>query len=237
LVPTAKLFVVCPAGTLIVGAEAASSRSELASVTAVPPAGAAALSVTVQVDVPPLPPLMTDGLHDSAVGVCAEALGTTSANAINPRPGTKQYFFVASLDVTSYLLRYCTLAVTDAAAFSVNVHVFVLLPPLEHAPDQIALRPPEAVSVIDVPVLNDADPVLPTETLIPDGVDVMRSPLRPVAFTVSVACPPGGGVLCGVKLRVDDQAPAVPAALTPRTRHQCCRAASDVAVNCDAATV
>jgi hypothetical protein len=214
----------------------------------------------------------------------------------------------------------------------VNVHVFLLLPPLEHAPDQIASRPPDALSVIDVPVLNDADAVPPTDTLIPVGLDVMRSPLRPVALTVKVAfCPAGvtvnvavrvtvpalavtvtgvdaetalvviakvalvapcatetlagtaaalllsasvtakppegaadvnvtvpcdglppttdegltetaesaacAGAPCGVKLRVDDQAPAVPAELTPRTRHQCWRTASDAAVNCDTATV
>jgi len=79
------------------------------------------------------------------------------------------------------------LAVTDAAAFSVNVHVFVLLPPLEHAPDQMASRPFETLRVIDVPVTNDPEPVLPTATLIPAGLEVTRSPLRPLAVTVSVA--------------------------------------------------
>ena len=81
---------------------------------------------------------------------------------------------------------YCTFAVTAALAFSVNVHVFVLFPPLEQAPDQIASRLFVTRRVIDVPVLNDADPVVPTWTLIPAGVDVTRSPLRPVAVTVSV---------------------------------------------------
>jgi hypothetical protein len=79
-----------------------------------------------------------------------------------------------------------TFAVTDALALRVNVHVLRLLPPLEQAPDQIAWRPFETLSVIEVPVVNDAEPVLPTATLIPDGVDVMRSPLRPVAVTVNV---------------------------------------------------
>ena len=74
-----------------------------------------------------------------------------------------------------------------AAPESVNVQVFALLPPLEQAPDQIASRPFETLSVIDVPVANDADPVLPTATLIPAGLDVTRSPLRPLAVTVSVA--------------------------------------------------
>jgi hypothetical protein len=89
--------------------------------------------------------------------------------------------------------RHCTLAVTDAAAFRVNVQVFVLLPPLEQAPDQIASRPFDTPSTIDVPVANDADPVLPTVTVMPAGVDVIRSPLRPVAVTVSVTVWGGGG--------------------------------------------
>jgi len=74
----------------------------------------------------------------------------------------------------------------------VNVHVFTLLPPLEHAPDQIASRVFVTLSVIDVPVLNAAEPVLPTATLIPAGLELTRSPLRPVAVTESVAVWAGG---------------------------------------------
>jgi hypothetical protein len=69
----------------------------------------------------------------------------------------------------------------------VNVHVFVLLPLLEQAPDQIASRPLETLSVIDVPAANDADPVLPTATFRPEGVELTVSPLRPLAVSVSVA--------------------------------------------------
>jgi hypothetical protein len=69
----------------------------------------------------------------------------------------------------------------------VNVHVLLLLPPLEQAPDQMALRPLETRSVIDVPVANDAEALLPTATSIPAGLEVTRSPLRPLAVTVSVA--------------------------------------------------
>jgi hypothetical protein len=82
--------------------------------------------------------------------------------------------------------------VTLAVAFSVNAHVFVLFPPLEQAPDQIASRPFETLSVICVPAVNEADPVLPTDTLIPAGLDVTRSPLRPLAVTVSVTFVVGG---------------------------------------------
>src|SRR5262245_64972123 len=54
-------------------------------------------------------------------------------------------------------------------------------------------RPLVTDSVIDVPLVNDADPVLPTATLMPAGVDSTLSPSRPVAVTVSVTAPPGGG--------------------------------------------
>ena len=79
------------------------------------------------------------------------------------------------------------MAVTAAFAFNVNVQVLVLFPPLEQAPDQMTSRLFVALSVILVPVANDAEPLLPTGTLMPAGLEVTRSPPRPVAVTVSVA--------------------------------------------------
>jgi hypothetical protein len=100
------------------------------------------------------------------------------------------------------------LAVTAAFVFNVNVQVFVLFPPLEHAPDQTTSRSFVARSVIDVPAANDAEPLLPTATLMPAGLEVTRSPLRPVAVTVSVAvC--GGGFTVRVAVRVTPPALAV----------------------------
>src|SRR5207249_3448726 len=64
--------------------------------------------------------------------------------------------------------------------------VFVFCPPLEQAPDHTVSRLLLMVSVIDVPVVNEAAPEVPTTTLMPAGVEVTRSPLRPVAVTVSV---------------------------------------------------
>jgi hypothetical protein len=90
---------------------------------------------------------------------------------------------------------------------SVNVQVFTLLPPLEQAPDQTVSRPFVALSVIDVPALNAAEPAVPTLTLMPAGFELTRSPLRPVAVTVSVAVPGGGGggaVLFTVTLTAPD---------------------------------
>lgn len=74
----------------------------------------------------------------------------------------------------------------------VNVQVLVLLPPLEQAPDQTASRPLLTLSVIAVPLVKPAEPVLPTKTLIPAGLDMIRSPLRPLAVTVRVTDCPGG---------------------------------------------
>jgi len=82
------------------------------------------------------------------------------------------------------------------------VHVFVFEPLLEHAPDQIASRPLETVNVTELPTAKEAEPVLPVATLIPAGLDVMRSPPRPVAVTVSVADCGGGGAGATVRLVV-----------------------------------
>jgi hypothetical protein len=102
---------------------------------------------------------------------------------------------------------YCTFAVRDAVAFRVNVQVFALFPPLEHAPDQMASRPLLTDSVTDVPALNVADPLEPTDTLMPVGLDVTRSPLRPLALTVNVTVPvppppPAAGLTVSVLVRV-----------------------------------
>lgn len=83
-------------------------------------------------------------------------------------------------------LRYCTFAVTLAFALIVNEQDRCLDPPLEQAPDQIASRPLATLRVILVPPAKDPEPVVPTLTLIPDGLDVTRSPLRPDAVTDSV---------------------------------------------------
>jgi hypothetical protein len=42
--------------------------------------------------------------------------------------------------------------------------------PLEHAPDQIASRPLDTLRVIEVPTVNDAEPLPPVETLTPAGL-------------------------------------------------------------------
>jgi hypothetical protein len=92
--------------------------------------------------------------------------------------------------------------VTEAVPVIVKVQVVCLLPPLEQAPDQMALRPFVTLSVIEVLEANDAEPLLPVATLMPAGFEVILSPLRPDAVTVSVAvCGGGGGGAGGVTER------------------------------------
>src|SRR5262249_30524349 len=100
----------------------------------------------------------------------------------------------------------------------VNVQVFALAPPLEQPPDQMTSRPFVAVSVIDVPVLNVAEPVLPTPTLIPARGEGTRAPPppppappRPVAVTDGGA--DVGGAAGGFTANVADLEP--PPALPP----------------------
>ena len=91
--------------------------------------------------------------------------------------------------------------------------------------------------MMDVLVLNDADPVLPTFTLMPAGLDVMRSPLRPLAVTVSVAV--AGGAPCGptVSVAVLDVPPNVPVIVTGVLDVTVLVAAAKVALVAPAATV
>jgi hypothetical protein len=104
--------------------------------------------------------------------------------------------------LTSPRTPYCTLAVTLAFAEGENVQLRRRLPPLEQAPDQTACRPLDTLSTMVVPAANDAEAVLPTATLIPSGLDVMRSPVRPVAVTVTTWVPDGAAVTVSDALRL-----------------------------------
>src|SRR5437667_9093430 len=82
---------------------------------------------------------------------------------------------------------YWTLAVSEPAAFRMKVQVGVLAPPLLHTPDQITDRPLVTPSLMLVPTGKVAEPVDPTRTLSPAGVEETVSPARPVAVRVSAA--------------------------------------------------
>jgi len=67
--------------------------------------GAARLSVTVHVDEPPLPPMIVDGLHATALTVCASARGTHSAETASTIPLATRYFDADFLEIMNSL--YC----------------------------------------------------------------------------------------------------------------------------------
>src|SRR5207248_10768803 len=66
------------------------------------------------------------------------------------------------------------------------------MPPLLHTPDQITERPLVALSVMLVPTAKLAEPVVPTGTFSPAGVERTLSPARPVAVSVSRAAAGAG---------------------------------------------
>ncbi len=84
----------------------------------------------------------------------------------------------------------------------------------------VTTAPPAGAALVSVAVACDAFPPTTVEGLIASAESVGAV-----------------GALCGVKRRTVDHAPAVPAEFMPRTRHQCRRAASDPAVNCETVTV
>jgi hypothetical protein len=102
------------------------------------------------------------------------------------------------------LIAYCTFANTVEFAFKVNVQLLAFLPPLEHAPDQMASRPLETVSVMRVPGAKAAVDVLPTTALIPAGLELMLSPCLPPAVTLrlTVEGAGAGGFSASVAERV-----------------------------------
>lgn len=52
---------------------------------------------------------------------------------------------------------HCTFTITETLPLMVNVQVLALLPPLEHAPDQMASRPLVALNVIKLLAAKPAD--------------------------------------------------------------------------------
>lgn len=84
----------------------------------------------------------------------------------------------------------------------------------------VTTEPPDGAAAVSVAVACDEFPPTTVE-----------------GFSVSAESAGADGAVCGVKRRTADHVPAVPAELTPRTRHQCRRLASGPAVNSDTVTV
>jgi hypothetical protein len=109
LVATANVAVVLPAGTVTLPGTVATAVLLLDRVTTAPPAGAAALRVTVPVDVPPPPTLVGRRLIDVSVGVP----GVTEAARIGSRHRRPE--IVTVVDVVTALFATANVAVVPPA--------------------------------------------------------------------------------------------------------------------------
>jgi hypothetical protein len=125
--------------------------------------------------------------QDRAGQRCARRDGTDHSRTEGVMKGLLDLGWPARRSPVGMTPRYCTFAVTEVAAFSVRLQLFVFCPPLEQAPDHMASRPLLTLSVTDMPVAKLALPVVPTFTLSPAGLEETDSPERPVAVTVSCA--------------------------------------------------
>lgn len=213
LVPIANVAVVAPCATVTFTGTVATDVLLLESDTTNPPDGAAAVSVTVPCD--PFPPTTDAGLTETAESAAGGGTGVTVNVAVRV---TVPAFavIVTGVDVVTALVPIANVAVVEPCAtvtLAGTVATVLLL-------DSDTANPPLGAAAVSVTV--PCDPFPPTTE---DG-------LTETAESAAVA-----GADCGVKLRVDDHAPLVPAELRPLTRHQCCCVASDVTVNCDVVTV
>ena len=109
--------------------------------------------------------------------------------------------------------------------FKVKVQLRVLAPALLHTPDQITDRPWVALRVMLVPTGKLAEPVVPTGTFTPAGLETTLTPARPVAVTVSVAVAgavpqtfvtPAPPQVCGAVQAPQASVPPQPSGIVPQ---------------------
>jgi hypothetical protein len=186
--------------------------------TAKPPAGAGDVSETVPCD--EAPPVTVAGftatVESDADGGGAGGGVTVSVTLRAVRPNAP--LIVRDVDAVTDAVLTVNVAL-EAPAGTVTLTGTVAAPVL--LLDSVTTAPPEGAALVRLAVPSE---VLPPTTLA--GLSAI-----PASEGAWVKAP-------GVKRRTEDQAPAVPAELMPRTRHQCRRPALSVpAVNCDAVTI
>ena len=128
---------------------------------------------------------------------------------------------VAVLDVPLYV------AVIVTVVFAETVDVMIVNVPVKPVAGTVTLAGTPATTGLLLESETTAPPSgAPTlRTTVPDEASPPATVDGFADTSVSVA---GGGGACGVKLRTADQAPAVPAELTPRTRQKCATVARSV---------
>ena len=217
LVAIVKVALVAPCATDTPAGTVAAALP-LDRETAKPPAGAGDVSVTVPCD--EAPPVTLAGfaarVESDAGGGGADG-GVTVSVALRVAPPYAP-LIVRDVDVDAVTDVVLTVNVAlNAPAGMVTlagtVATVLLL-------DRVTTAPPEGAAFVRLAV--------PCEVLPPTTLAGLRA--IPASDGAWVKAP-------AVKRRTEDQAPAVPAELMPRTRHQCRSPVfSDPAVNCDGVT-
>jgi hypothetical protein len=205
--------LVAPAATVTLPGTVAAVLL-LVSVTPNPPAGAADVNVTVPcADVPPVTLV---GLTETADNEAGGGGGVTLSVAVLVAPPNAPVIVTGVDALTAVVVTVNVALVAPAATVTLagTVATAVLLL------DSVTTAPPAGAALVNVAVPCAA---LPPTTL---------AGLRPIADSAAAA-----GAAFGWKRTAADHAPAVPAELMPRTRHQCRTLANPPVVNCDGVTV
>src|SRR5215203_2740586 len=213
LVAIAKVALVAPCATDTPAGTVAAVLL-LERETAKPPAGAGDVSVTVPCD--EAPPVTLAGFTATVESDAGGGGGVTVSVALRAVPPNAP-LIVRDVDAVTDVVLTVNVALKAPAGtvrLAGTVAALVLLL------DSVTTAPPAGAALVRLAVPSE---VLPPATLA--GLSAI-----PASEAASVKAP-------AVKRRTEDQAPAVPAELMPRTRHQCRRPALSVeAVNCDAVT-
>jgi hypothetical protein len=173
-VVTTNPAVVAPAGTVTLAGTPATVVLLLDRVTTAPPAGAAALSMTVPVDV--LPPRTLVGCRLSDVSIGVPGVTVSCADRVAPPPAPE---IVTAVDVVTTLVATANVAVVPPAATVIpagTVAAAVLLL------DRVTTAPPAGAAALSVTAPVD---VLPPRTLI--GVRLSDVSVGVAGVTVSCA--------------------------------------------------
>src|SRR5215203_3276724 len=196
-VETGKVPLDSPPWTIIVAGTVAAALFELDNETTSPPAGAPPERKTVPVTGFPPSTVAGETLRDA--GPMGGGGGVTVSVALRVSPPNAPVI-VADVDAVTdavLTLNVALKAPAGTVTLAGTVATLVLL-------DSVRTAPPEGAALVRLAVPCE---VLPPTTLA--GLSAI-----PASEGASVKAP-------GVKRRTEDHGPGVPAALIPRTRHQC----------------
>jgi hypothetical protein len=215
-VVTVKVALLDPAAMVTLDGTLAAVVLLLASVTIMPPPGAAPVSVTVPCD--EFPPTTLAGLRATDERVTLAAAGETVSVAVLVTPNDAE--MVTGVDAPTEAVVTVNVALAAPAAIvtlaGTPAMAVLLL-------DSVTTAPPDGADPVSVTV--------PCDELPPVTVAGLSDRVESVT-----AAGGGAGPDVTLTLRTEDHAPGVPAELLARTRHQTVATGRLLLVNSDAVT-